>query len=109
MTAHARLTLRRSAFSASMNGCGIEVGSLAELAGHSEVLLEVQRAVDEANSHLAQAEQVKRWRLLPAEWTVESGELTPTMKVKRRVIVDRYAREIDELYAAGGGARADRE
>jgi long-chain acyl-CoA synthetase len=88
---------------------GIEVGSLAELAGHSEVLLEVQRAVDEANSHLARVEQVRRWRLLPAEWTVESGELTPTMKVKRRVIVDRYAREIDELYAAGGGAGADRE
>ena len=87
----------------------IEVGSLAELAGHREVLLEVQRAVDEANSHLARVEKVKRWRLLMAEWTVESGELTPTMKVKRRVIVDRYARDIDKLYAAGGGAGADRE
>jgi long-chain acyl-CoA synthetase len=78
---------------------GIEAGSLAELAGHPEVLAEVERDVAEANSHLARAEQVRRFRVLRCEWTAETGELTPTMKRRRRVITERYAEEIDRLYA----------
>lgn len=72
---------------------------LAELALRPEVLAEVRRGVDEANSHLARVEQVRRFRVLGNEWTVDSGELTPTQKRRRRVITDRYAKEIDELYA----------
>ena len=53
----------------------------------------------EANSHLARPEQVRRSALLPAEWTTQSGELTPSMKRRRRVIIDRYAKEIEELYS----------
>ena len=48
---------------------------------------------------LASDPQVKRWRLLPVEWTAESGELTPTLKLKRRVVHDRYADVIESLYA----------
>ena len=48
-------------------------------------------AVASANARLARVQQVKRWRLLPAEWTPESGEVTPTLKLKRRVIYTRYA------------------
>jgi len=77
---------------------GIGAASLAELAVHPEVLAEVGRGVAAANSHLAQAEQVRRFRVLPDEWTAETGELTPTLKRRRRVIVDRYASEIDQLY-----------
>lgn len=77
---------------------GIEAASLAELARDPRVLAEVERGVAEANSHLARVEQVRKFRLLPNEWTAESGELTPTMKRRRRVIVDRYAHEIDQLY-----------
>jgi long-chain acyl-CoA synthetase len=77
---------------------GIEATTLAELAQDPRVLAEVERGVAEANSHLARVEQVRRFRLLPNEWTAETGELTPTMKRRRRVIVDRYAQEIDELY-----------
>jgi long-chain acyl-CoA synthetase len=77
---------------------GIEAASLAELAEHPQVLAEVEHGVEEANSHLARVEQVRRFRLLPNEWTVDTGELTPTMKRRRRVIVDRYAQEIDQLY-----------
>ena len=77
---------------------GIEGASLAELAQHPEVLAEVERGVAEANSHLARVEQVRRFRVLPNEWTTETGELTPTLKRRRRVIVDRYAREIEQLY-----------
>jgi long-chain acyl-CoA synthetase len=76
----------------------ITFGSLAELAAHADVLAEVERGVAEANSHLARPEQVRRWVLLPTEWTAQSGELTPSMKRKRRVIIDRYAKEIEELY-----------
>jgi long-chain acyl-CoA synthetase len=77
---------------------GIEAAGLTELAGHPTVLAEVERGVAEANSHLARVEQVRRFRLLPNEWTAETGELTPTMKRRRRVIVDRYAQEIEQLY-----------
>jgi long-chain acyl-CoA synthetase len=73
--------------------------SLAGLAAHADVLAEVERGVAEANSHLARPEQVRRWVLLPTEWTAQSGELTPSMKRKRRVIIDRYAKEIEELYS----------
>ncbi|HEV3382819.1 MAG TPA: AMP-dependent synthetase/ligase [Trebonia sp.] len=78
---------------------GLPEMTLAELASHPAVLAEVQRGVDEANSHLARVEQVRRFRVLGNEWTVDSGELTPTQKRRRRVITARYAEEIDDLYA----------
>ena len=77
---------------------GIAFDSLADLATQPEVLAEVERGVATANSHLARPEQVRRFTLLPTEWTTQSGELTPTMKRRRRVIIDRYAKEIEELY-----------
>ena len=51
------------------------------------------------NENLASFETLKRIRILPAEFTVEGGELTPTMKLKRRVILEKYASEIEALYA----------
>jgi long-chain acyl-CoA synthetase len=77
----------------------IPFGSLADLAAHPEVIAEVERGVATANSHLSRPEQVRRFALLPAEWTAQSGELTPSLKRRRRVIVDRYAKEIEELYS----------
>jgi long-chain acyl-CoA synthetase len=76
----------------------IEPASAAELSRHPEVLAEVQRAVDAANEHLARVEQVKRFTVLHVEWTPLSGELTPTLKMRRRVIVDRYGAEIEAMY-----------
>jgi long-chain acyl-CoA synthetase len=78
---------------------GIEAGSLAELADNQAVLDAVAEAVAEANARLARVQQVKRWRLLPVEWTAESEELTPTLKLKRRVVHAKYADVIDALYA----------
>jgi len=80
-------------------GRGIPFDSLADLAAHPEVLAEVERGVATANSHLSRPEQVRRFTLLPAEWTAQSGELTPSMKRRRQVIIDRYAKEIEELYS----------
>jgi long-chain acyl-CoA synthetase len=77
----------------------IPFDSLADLAAHPEVHAEVERGVATANSRLARPERVRRFTLLPAEWTAQSGELTPSMKRRRQVIIDRYAKEIEELYS----------
>jgi long-chain acyl-CoA synthetase len=65
---------------------------------HVELRAEIQRAVDAVNAHLAQVETVKRFYVLPKPLSVDAGELTPTLKVKRKVVHERYAREIDAMY-----------
>jgi long-chain acyl-CoA synthetase len=78
---------------------GLEFTDLASFSADERVQAEVQRAVDAANERLNGVEQIKRFTLLPEEWTPESEELTPSMKLKRRVIHERYAEEIESLYA----------
>jgi long-chain acyl-CoA synthetase len=58
----------------------------------------VQGAVDDANRELSRFEQIKRFAIVPREFSAEEGEVTPTLKLKRRVIEDRFAAEIEELY-----------
>jgi long-chain acyl-CoA synthetase len=79
-------------------GHNLEASSLTELSEHPELLAEIGAAVATANQRLARVQQVKAWRLLPAEWTADSEELTPTLKLKRRVIHAKYADIIDSLY-----------
>ena len=95
----ALLTLDGEVAPAWARARGIDASSLAELAESPVVLEAVGEAVSRANEHLARVQQVKRWRLLPVEWTAESEELTPTLKLKRRIIHDKYADVIDSLYA----------
>jgi long-subunit acyl-CoA synthetase (AMP-forming) len=78
---------------------GIEDASPENLATQEAVLAEVQRGVDAANEELARVEQIKRFKLLPVEWEPGGEELTPTMKLKRKPIADKYAQEIEGLYA----------
>jgi long-chain acyl-CoA synthetase len=78
---------------------GIEFTSLADLASNDDVRAEVERCVAEANSRFSQVEQIKKIALLPAEWPPDSDELTPTMKLKRRGVLKKYAEEIESLYA----------
>jgi long-chain acyl-CoA synthetase len=73
-------------------------GDLAALAAHPLVLEEIGHAVEETNARLARVQQVKRWHLLTDEWTAESEELTPTLKLRRRVIHAKYADAIENLY-----------
>jgi long-chain acyl-CoA synthetase len=77
---------------------GVEGGDLAAMAASERVLAEVRLAVDAANQRLARIEQVKRFEILPVEWTAESEELTPTLKLRRRIIHAKYAERIDALY-----------
>ncbi len=95
----ALLTLDGEVAPAWAQARGIEASSLAELAENPVVLEAVAQAVAAANEHLARVQQIKQWRLLPVEWTAESEELTPTFKLKRRVIHNKYADVIDSLYA----------
>jgi len=63
-----------------------------------EVRAEVQKAVDAANEELARVEQIKKFFILPRNFTVSDGELTPTLKVKRKVVHERWANEIESMY-----------
>ncbi|WP_236789104.1 long-chain fatty acid--CoA ligase [Amycolatopsis sp. GM8] len=78
---------------------GIEFTDVATLAAHPAVREEIEHAVDAANSKLARVEQVKRYQLITKTWTPESGEVTPTLKLKRRIINERYATQIADLYS----------
>jgi long-chain acyl-CoA synthetase len=79
---------------------GIEGLSLWELARHPTVVAEIERGLPEVMAHFNKAEQVKRVRIIGEEWLPDSDVLTPTSKLKRRGILGRYAREIDELYGS---------
>lgn len=74
---------------------GADMKTLRE---HPAVLAAVQKAVDEVNATLARVETVKKFSILERPFTIESGELTPTLKLKRRVVYDHYAPDIDRMY-----------
>ena len=71
---------------------------IAELGYGGAERIVAQLAVDAVNQRLARIEQVKRFEVLPVEWTAESEELTPTLKLRRRIIHAKYAERIDALY-----------
>jgi long-subunit acyl-CoA synthetase (AMP-forming) len=75
--------------------------SPADLAEHPDVLCAVQEGVDAANQRLSRVEQIKRFKVLPAEWLPGGDELTPTMKLKRKPIAQKYAAEIEAMYVGG--------
>jgi long-subunit acyl-CoA synthetase (AMP-forming) len=72
---------------------------LAELAADPSVVAGIAAGIKQVNSRLAPYESIKKWKLLPAEFTVDGGELTPTLKVKRKVVTQKFAKEIESLYA----------
>ena len=69
-----------------------------ELIAREDVIALYQEIVDAMNRELSQFERIKRLALLPHEFTVESGELTPTLKVKRKVVEERWQEQIEALY-----------
>jgi long-subunit acyl-CoA synthetase (AMP-forming) len=73
--------------------------SLAAMAIEPAVLDEVAAGVERANSHLSRVEQIKRFRVLGVDWPPAGDELTPTMKLKRKPISEKYATEIEALYS----------
>ena len=78
---------------------GIEFTDLASFSELPEVHEEISKAISEANESVAKVEQIKKWVIVPDEWTPESGEVTPSLKLKRRIVLDRYAEDIETMYA----------
>ena len=77
---------------------GLPHGTMAEMVKLQVVEDRFQEVCDKYNVHFSKVEKIKRFKLLSSLWTIESGELTPTMKVKRKVILERYADVIASIY-----------
>jgi long-chain acyl-CoA synthetase len=77
---------------------GITTRDKAELINHPKVQQKYQSIIDAVNPNFSHIEQIKKFKLLPNEWTTDTKELTPTMKIKRKIISEKYAREIADIY-----------
>jgi long-subunit acyl-CoA synthetase (AMP-forming) len=95
----ALIVLDPDACAAHARARGRADGAAAALADDDEVRALVAEAVEQANSRLSRVEQIKRFTILATDWLPDSDELTPTMKLKRKPIERKYAREIEALYA----------
>jgi long-chain acyl-CoA synthetase len=86
---------------------GVAAAARSELVADSRVIALYAEIVRGVNGTLANFETLKRFRIVADEWTQDSGELTPSMKIKRRVLTTKYAAAIDELYADEATARGE--
>ena len=77
---------------------GLEGASLEDLAGDERMRAAVQQGVDHANAQLARVEGIKKFTIIPGDWAPGGDELTPTMKLKRKPIAEKYADEIEAMY-----------
>ncbi len=73
-------------------------GSVADNVDDEDLKAAVQEAIDHANKAVSKAESIRTFRILPADFSIEGGELTPTLKVKRRIVADHYESEIEAIY-----------
>lgn len=99
----ALLTLDPDELDALAAHCGVPRSDIATMATRPEVRAELQAAVDATNAHVARIEQVKRFAILDHDLTQETGELTPTAKLKRNVVYERYAEAFARLYDEAEG------
>jgi long-chain acyl-CoA synthetase len=80
-------------------GQGLATGDRSALVKDAKVVQAYQEIVDRVNTGLANYESIKRMKVVPEEWSVEDGTLTPSLKLKRRVVQQKYGKEIGEFYA----------
>lgn len=78
---------------------GNQFTDLASFSRLPEVRAELQTALDTANQEVSRVEQVKKFMIVPDTWTPDSGEITPSLKLKRRVVLERYASDISSMYS----------
>ena len=95
----ALVTLDADSLRAWVAAHGLEDVSSEDLPTHDKVIAEIDKAVANANKMVSKAEAIKTYRVLPRDFSVEGGELTPTLKVKRSVVASRYASLIEDIYA----------
>ena len=95
----ALITIDPEAFPAWKTRNGKDAGaSVGDLAEDPDLTAEVELAVKEANQAVSHAESIRKFRILPVDFTEDTGELTPTLKVKRKVVAEKFASDIDALY-----------
>jgi len=92
------LTLNAERVPVEAKNLGIDVKDAESAAKDNRFVEWLQRQIDNVNSKLARVQTVKKFKILPKEFSIESGELTPTMKIKRKVVTEKYKREIEDLY-----------
>ncbi|MEL0317770.1 MAG: long-chain fatty acid--CoA ligase [Flavobacteriaceae bacterium] len=78
---------------------GIQINSLEEAVKENKLIAAFQKEIDHHNSFFGSWEQIKKFQLTPNEWTIDEGHLTPTMKLKRKVIAEKYTALIEDMYA----------
>ena len=66
---------------------------------HHEVIDRIQKEIEDFNKDFGQTEQIKKFELLSKEWTIDSGELTATLKLRRKIISEKFSRQIEKMYA----------
>ena len=94
----ALVTIDEEAFPHWASQHGKEGKSIADLTDDPELRATVQEAVDHANKAVSRAESIREFVILPQDFSIESGELTPTLKVKRKVVQEHYAEQIEAIY-----------
>jgi len=93
------LTLNEDRIPVDAQACGSQATDAETAASDDRFLSFLQRQIDAVNARLARVQAVKKFKVIPHEFTVEGGELTPSMKVKRKVVTEKYKSEIDKLYS----------
>ena len=100
----ALVTIDEEAFPDWKSKHGKDSGAtVADLADDDDLRAAVQAAIDDANKAVSKAEAIKAFRILPEDWTVDSGHLTPSMKVKRNEVLKDYTDEVESLYSGKKG------
>ena len=97
----ALLTVDPDQMASAAARAGASVSSPEEAAASPEFRTFIEQQVERVNGDLARYETIKKFTILPSEFSIEKSELTPTMKLKRRVIEEHYASEIDAMYETG--------
>jgi long-chain acyl-CoA synthetase len=78
---------------------GVKYRDNEDLIANKQVIARYQREVNELNKDLGQTEQIKRFRLVKEEWTPQTSELSPTLKLKRRFLYEKYNDTLTEIYS----------
>ena len=98
----ALVTLDETRLEDTLREAGSSAKTMADAAKDPKVEAWLMAQVEEINKTLARVQTIKRIKVLPAELSIEGGELTPTMKIKRKVVNQKYASDIAAFYEGGG-------